>query len=93
MDATPTIHMNGTPYETFAKHLGDAATHLRRAHASLAQIKPHMRDFYVKEGGGQTEFAIASEAHRWRIQRIEQTLDSVMGLHLALSQQIKEKWK
>lgn len=83
----PTLHMNGTLFEHFRKHLTEAAEHLLRAQESLKQVAPHRRDYYVKEGGGEPEFAAAQAAHEWRLTRIEQALRSVEGLHIALVNQ------
>lgn len=87
MTVAPTIHMNGTPVDHFKKHLSDAAMHLRRAQESLKQTAPHMRDYYVKPDGGQSDFEVACVDHGWRMMRIDQVLDSIHGLQMAIYEQ------
>jgi hypothetical protein len=88
--AIPTVHLNGTSYDSLYDSYIMALQMVSDAHEYLqTNTAPHGRDYYMQGDNAQ---AIAGNQHRARVARLESVMNELVVIVAGLSEQrpIKE---
>jgi hypothetical protein len=80
----PTIHLNGTDFETLNREYLAAFFGVDAALDLLSNVTVHGRDYYVQEGNAASE---AMEEHRERLRALEKIKADLVKIILDLDKQ------
>lgn len=85
-DHAPLVHLNGSGERRLIEGYSAAIQALRDAQRKVAETYPHMRDFYIAPDG-EERFRRADAAHRRRLRVIEEMIDELDALGVAVIEQ------